>query len=232
MLKKPLFILIAIAILFVGCASKEDSSLPSTLDDTTTSQGTIFDSSSDSVQGEDLVSNSDSSQELSSDSQEEQKQSATKKESKKNNGESQKNTTSKAKPAPLSPVSSTVTDPNHVTVTISVECKTATEKGNSVALAVSSNGIILAPKKLTLKKSATVYDALSATGLIIGSNSSAMGTYVYSIQSLAEKMCGGTSGWLYFVNDKCISLSSSSCVLKDGDNICWKYSCDNGNDLQ
>lgn len=118
-----------------------------------------------------------------------------------------------------------------ITVTILVDCKTAVEKGDSVAEAISSAGTIFGTRSITLKKDATVYDALKKTGLVIGSSTSGMGVYVYSIQSLAENACGPGSGWLYSVNGKFHQTSCSNYRLKDGDKIQWRYTCNNGKDM-
>lgn len=117
-----------------------------------------------------------------------------------------------------------------ITVTVSVDCKTAVEKGYKEALALTSTGN-LASKTVTLAKDASVYDALKASGLSIGAESTNMGTYVYAISSLREKACGSKSGWLYSVNGTFISDSCDSAHLKNGDTVRWRYTCDSGKDL-
>lgn len=119
----------------------------------------------------------------------------------------------------------------NITVTISVDCKTAVNEGYAAAEAISSSGTILGNKSITLKKGASVYDALKQTGLVVGSSTSGMGTYVYSIQSLAEKACGPGSGWLYMVNGSFPQTSCSKYELKDGDRVKWRYTCNDGKDL-
>ncbi|WP_052446757.1 DUF4430 domain-containing protein [Candidatus Soleaferrea massiliensis] len=120
---------------------------------------------------------------------------------------------------------------NTISVSLSVECHTAVAKGNAIAQSVSQNGVILGSTSITLEKGASVYDALKKSGLVIGASSSAMGTYVYSIQSLAEKAVGSKSGWIYRVNGIVSGKSCSSYILQDGDAVRWQYTCDNGNDL-
>lgn len=120
---------------------------------------------------------------------------------------------------------------NTISVTISVDCSRAVAQGNQIAQAVSQNGMILGKTSLTLSKEASAYDALKETGLVINANKSAMGMYVISIQSLAEKMCGGESGWLFFVNGEYISSSCDKCILQDGDVLEWIYTCNNGEDI-
>lgn len=119
----------------------------------------------------------------------------------------------------------TTKNPDTITVSLTVDCSSAVEYGDKIAQKVSNNGIILSGKSITLKNGATVFDALNESGLVIGSGSSAMGRYVYSIQSVAEKACGAKSGWVYTVNGNTVSESCSSYKLGDGDSVCWKYVC-------
>lgn len=122
-------------------------------------------------------------------------------------------------------------DPRHVTITLSIDCRRAVEQGNRVAQAVAPDGVLLAETRLTLDRDATAYDALKASGLVIGARTGAFGAYVYAIQSLAEKACGGESGWLYQVNGEIMSTGSSSYRLQDGDIVRWVYTCDGGKDV-
>ncbi|HCC35428.1 MAG TPA: hypothetical protein DEQ02_07275 [Ruminococcaceae bacterium] len=120
---------------------------------------------------------------------------------------------------------------NQITVTISVDCKTAVDAGYEIASAVSESGYILSGKTLVLNKNASVYDALKQSGLVVSASGSAMGMYVSAIQSLKEKACGNGSGWLYSVNGTYSNKSCDKFTLSDGDSIRWRYSCDNGKDL-
>ncbi len=123
------------------------------------------------------------------------------------------------------------TDKSTITVYMSVNCQKAIEKNNEIALAIAPDGVILNKKSFSLNKGASVYDLLKESDLIIGAKGTAMGYYVYSIQSLAEKACGAKSGWIYSVNGTVPSKSCSNYTLKDNDVVCWQYTCDNGNDL-
>ena len=117
-----------------------------------------------------------------------------------------------------------------ITISISIDCTTAVEAGYEIAKEIAPNGKILS-KKLTLDPGATVYDALKKSGVVVGASSSAMGKYVYSIQSLSEKACGAESGWVYSVNGTTPSASCSSYELKDGDTVRWRYTLNGGKDL-
>lgn len=250
---------IFIISLFSGCSNNTPSSsqtsnqtssnISSSQTDKNSSYNAYISSSENS--GSSLSANSDN---LSSDIQSsainnKNSAAANKNSSKKDSAESTNNSTniteqspqSQAPAAPIAPTTSSQAPapveqpaeqtPATITVTLSVDCKTAVAQGNDIAKAISQNGIILSGKKITLDTGATVYDALKKSGLVIGANNSAMGTYVYSIQSLSEKACGSKSGWIYYVNGNYVNKSCSKYTLKDGDTISFRYTCDNGNDL-
>ncbi len=100
--------------------------------------------------------------------------------------------------------------PKTVTVSISVDSST-------VGGPVSGSGTF------TFEEGATVYDALCALGLSIGSQDSIHGVYVSSINGLAEKEHGASSGWMYAVNGKLPNMACSAYKLRDGDSIQWRY---------
>lgn len=100
--------------------------------------------------------------------------------------------------------------PKTVTVSISVD-------SSAVGGPVSGSGTF------TFEEGATVYDALCALGLSIGSQDSIHGVYVNSINGLAEKEHGASSGWMYAVNGKLPNMACSAYKLVDGDFIQWRY---------
>lgn len=146
---------------------------------------------------------------------------------KKKPSSSKKTDTTSSSPSPSKKPSS---ESKKITITVTVDCKTAVAKGYKEALALTSSGT-LAHKTVTLNKGASVFDALKASGLSIGAETSAMGTYVYAISSLREKDCGSKSGWLYSINGAFVSDSCDSAKLHDGDSVRWRYTCDSGKDL-
>lgn len=118
-------------------------------------------------------------------------------------------------------------DPQTVTITLSIECKAAVDKGNAIAKKVSDeNGYILPPTTIefNVEEKATVYDALKETGLVIVSEEGMFGQYVKSIQSLKEGTFGGQDGWKYEVNGVFPGFSCSKYELNDGDTVAWHYS--------
>lgn len=100
--------------------------------------------------------------------------------------------------------------PKTVTVSISVD-------SSAVGGPVSGSGTF------TFEEGATVYDALCALGLSIGSQDSIHGVYVSSINGLAEKEHGASIGWMYAVNGKLPNMACSAYKLVDGDFIQWRY---------
>lgn len=100
--------------------------------------------------------------------------------------------------------------PKTVTVSISVD-------SSAVGGPVSGSGAF------TFEEGATVYDALCALGFSIGSQDSIHGVYVSSINGLAEKEHGASSGWMYAVNGKLPNMACSAYKLVDGDSIQWRY---------
>ena len=100
--------------------------------------------------------------------------------------------------------------PKTVTVSISVD-------SSAVGGPVSGSGTF------TFEEGATVYDALCALGFSIGSQDSIHGVYVSSINGLAEKEHGASSGWMYAVNGKLPNMACSAYKLVDGDSVQWRY---------
>lgn len=100
--------------------------------------------------------------------------------------------------------------PKTVTVSISVDSSAA-------------GGPVSGSGTFTFEEGATVYDALCALGLSIGSQDSIHGVYVSSINGLAEKEHGASSGWMYAVNGKLPNMACSAYKLVDGDSIQWRY---------
>lgn len=140
-----------------------------------------------------------------------------------------------AKPATQKPAATAAPQNNNtIACTISVDCKTAVNKGYVVASQVSSGGTMLSSTSVTLEKGDSVYDALkkveSRCGRIIKQGSGSR-IYVQAINSLGERDCGSGSGWMYSVNGSYPNQSCSAYILKNGDRIQWRYTLDQGVDL-
>ena len=110
--------------------------------------------------------------------------------------------------------------------TISIDCLTLFNKDPDLANKFSNKGIMLGKKTLSLKKNATVYDALKASGVsFVGKK------YISQINGLSEKDAGKLSGWVFYVNGEYSTVSCEDYKLKKGDDIRWRYTCNNGSDL-
>lgn len=122
------------------------------------------------------------------------------------------------------------TEKQSVTVTIEVTCNNAlayestTQNGEELNLNLPKSGYIIETESITLEKGATVFDALSSVcssnGVSLKYQSKA---YIQAIGGLAEKDCGGSSGWMYRVNGESPMKAASKYTLSDGDRIEWYY---------
>lgn len=122
------------------------------------------------------------------------------------------------------------TQKQKITVTFSVTCKNAlayektTQKGHELHLNLPQSGYIIGQTEITLKNGQTVFDALEAA---CDKNSVSLRyqskSYITEIGGLAEKDCGGASGWMYRVNGTNPRKAASKYVLKDGDTVEWYY---------
>ncbi len=130
---------------------------------------------------------------------------------------------------------SSADEKGEITVTLSVSCRTASEKPH--ASHIPDNGIILPETELSLKENSTVLDALMLAskrhGLLIENDSvSPLTAYISGINNLYEFDYGELSGWMYFVNSHSPDTGCGEYILKDGDRIEWIYTCNLGDDLK
>ena len=129
------------------------------------------------------------------------------------------NTTTTEKPT--APTESTSkAEKQTITVTISINCEKALDKVEGLP----TSGYFLAPCKFTVKKGTTVFDVLEAAakenGITLKYQSK---SYIQEINGLAEKDCGGGSGWTYKVNGVKPNKSAAKYELAEGDIIEWYY---------
>ena len=129
---------------------------------------------------------------------------------------------SSSAPAPSAPSESEppapAPEPSTITVHVSIDSSRAASYGYPSSMGSGS---------VTLKKGATVYDALLAMGVSVSGSSS----YIRSIGGLSEFDCGDGSGWMYAVNGSYPSVGCGSYTLSGGESILWVYTVDLGNDL-
>lgn len=108
-----------------------------------------------------------------------------------------------------------------------------TNSTKNPAAIVPTNGIIMEKMTVTIKSGSTVLEilktAVNNTNSAAGSKKITVVTklnsdYVESINQLAEKDAGGTSGWMYSVNGDYPKVGASSYIVKSNDKIIWEYS--------
>lgn len=104
---------------------------------------------------------------------------------------------------------------------------------------VPKDGIILEKTEYVLRPNDTVFDILLRAVRrnkiqmeYQGANENAYNSvYIQGINHLYEFSCGPLSGWMYSVNGEFPDYGVSRYVLKDGDVIEFKYTCDLGRDI-
>ncbi len=99
--------------------------------------------------------------------------------------------------------------------------------GSQVSVSVTVDGTAAGANAssatLLLPAGSTAFDALVATGVDVSSKGTAFGTYVMSINGLAEFDHGGMSGWVYRVNGVEPNVACSNYQLSSGDSLVWAY---------
>ena len=143
-------------------------------------------------------------------------------------------------PAPVDPQNVTVTDEAH-TCTISINCATILDHMDWLdpekTDLVPAGGVILAPVAVTFYEGESVFNVLQRTcrqnGIHMEFENTPMynSAYIEGIHNLYEFDCGELSGWMYSVNGWFPNYGCSRYALKDGDVICWVYTCDLGVDV-
>ncbi len=125
--------------------------------------------------------------------------------------------------------------------TIMIECTTILQNYSRLKESkkefMPKDGIILKKIEAEFSDGESVFDVLvracKQKGIQIESTyTPGYGSYyVRGIHQIYEKDCGTKSGWMYSVNGIYPNYGCSSYILKNGDNICWRYTCDGGDDI-
>ena len=145
------------------------------------------------------------------------------------------------KPTPVEPEDTTIDTSKNHTCTFSISCRTIL---NNMGLCdeskqgiVPSDGVILASTRVAFSEGESVFDVLQR---VCRDNSIHMeyswtaiynSAYVEGIANLYEFDVGSGSGWMYKVNGWFPNYGCSRYQLKDGDVVCWEYTCDLGADV-
>ena len=145
------------------------------------------------------------------------------------------------KPLPVEPEDQEVNKKKAYTCTFSIECSTILNNLEDLdpdkRELVPSNGIILAPTKVTFYEGESVFDVLQRVckekGIHLESSWTPIynSAYIEGIHNLYEFDCGELSGWMYRVNGWYPNYGCSRYQLVDGEVVEWRYTCDLGNDI-
>lgn len=127
-------------------------------------------------------------------------------------------------------------DQEMINVNIMIDCKTILDNKGDIKSGyeefIPNDGIILDNVSVKIEKGSTVLKVLEKVNkeydLKLKAQKSPYGAYVKGIKNIEEKICGGTSGWMYSVNSIFPGQSASAYRLKDGDKISWRYTCKPG----
>lgn len=146
-----------------------------------------------------------------------------------------------AKPLPVEPEDQEVNKKKAYTCTFSIECSTILNNLKDLdpdkRELVPSNGVILAPTKVTFYEGESVFDVLQRVckekGIHLESSWTPIynSAYIEGIHNLYEFDCGELSGWMYRVDGWYPNYGCSRYQLADGEIVEWRYTCDLGNDV-
>jgi hypothetical protein len=143
-------------------------------------------------------------------------------------GERKKPAGEASKPAtPGKPVTEPAAQPQTISCTIGIDCTTLQAADPDVAGQVSDSGVILENKTVEVKQGACVLDVLKACGVPFAGTA-----YISSINGLSEGDGGQKSGWVYHVNGTYPVAGVKKFIVKDGDHIQFRYTCNGGGDVK
>lgn len=126
------------------------------------------------------------------------------------------------------------------TCTVSIECTRAlenAEKDSRLWEILPEDGLILKESAVEFTEGESAADVLqrvcreNAIHLETSAAPGANAIYVEGIGNLYEFDLGSTSGWMYSVNGIFPNYGCSAYLLKDGDAVEWRYTCDLGKDV-
>jgi len=145
------------------------------------------------------------------------------------------------KPLPVEPEDQKVDKKKTYTCTFSIECSTILNNLSDLdpdkRELIPSNGVILAPAKVTFYEGESVFDVLQRVckerGIHLESSWTPIynSAYIEGIHNLYEFDCGELSGWVYRVNGWYPNYGCSRYQLADGEKVEFRYTCDLGKDV-
>lgn len=128
---------------------------------------------------------------------------------------------------------------NLCTVTVAIHCDTAvangmTEEENWKGI-LPEDGCILPDTQVEIPEGTTVFEVLIKVRDTCGIQMEYSGgkgmEYIEGIGHLYEFDGGRWSGWMFRVNGEYPDVGCGKYTVRDGDVICWDYTCDLGLDL-
>lgn len=144
-------------------------------------------------------------------------------------------------PNPVEPENVTVDKSKKGTCTLLIECGTVLNNMDKVTdgkeKVIPDDGVIYAKKKVTFYEGESVFDVLlretknNRIQMEYSFTPMYNSNYIKGINNLYEFDCGDLSGWQYIVNGWSPNYGCSRYIVKEGDAIEWRYTCDMGRDL-
>ncbi len=125
--------------------------------------------------------------------------------------------------------------------TISISCAVLSENpelcSSEKRELIPEDGWILAPVSVSFEQDESVFDLLLRVckdrGILLEFENTPLygSAYIEGIGNLYEFDAGSQSGWMYEVNGWYPNTGCSGYFLQDGDVVCWRYTCNRGNDI-
>ena len=144
-------------------------------------------------------------------------------------------------PNPVEPENVTVDKSKKGTCTLLIDCSTILNNMDKVTdgkeKVIPDDGVIYAKKKVTFYEGESVFDVLlretknNRIQMEYSFTPMYNSNYIKGIHNLYEFDCGELSGWNYIVNGWSPNYGCSRYIVKEGDAIEWRYTCDLGRDL-
>ena len=154
--------------------------------------------------------------------------------------EYQTETVPEGKPEPVEPQDVEITD-HELKCYLTVSCETILNNMDRLkpekAGLVPDDGIIYPRSEVVFYEGESVFNVLvremKKNKIHLEYNDTPMynSAYIEGINNLYEFDCGQNSGWMFMVNDWVPNYGVPRYEIKDGDDIVFMYTCDNGRDV-
>lgn len=145
------------------------------------------------------------------------------------------------KPKPIEPQDAKQNTRKAFYCTLSIDCKSILSNRNRLnqdkMSVLPPDGVIFKSQKVVFYEGESVFDILlretkkNKIQMEYKSTPVYNSGYIEGIQNIYEFDCGSLSGWSYEVNGWYPNYGCSRYLLKDGDVVKWRYTCDLGRDV-